>query len=328
MNFNFSEVVMRLEEFIVDAVIMVPLLLIAVIVFFAMLFLAGYIKNLVMRLVRASHRPAGLGLLLGRLARWTVIGLGAMLAALIVFPGFTAGELVQLLGATGLALGFAFRNIFEDFLAGILLLLTQPFEIGDQIRLDSHEGTIESIETRSTSILTYDGRRLIVPNSELLTNIVVVNTAYPARRIEHDVGIGYGDDIQLARQVILDTLDSLDTVLKEPKPEALVTDLADHAVVIRMRWWITPPRRIDSLETRDRVLGKIRVALLENGIDLPFPTRQILFHDQTEATDGDRRRQREGWPPVDGESPEPRGIASALHTLGRAQSTGQGIEEP
>jgi small conductance mechanosensitive channel len=328
MTFDFSEVVLRLEDFFVEAIIMVPMLLIAVLVFLAMLLFAGHLKNLVIRLVRASRRPASLGLLLGRLARWTVIGLGAMLAALIVFPGFTAGELVQLLGATGLALGFAFRNIFEDFLAGILLLLTQPFEIGDQIRLDNHEGTIESIETRSTAILTYDGRRLVVPNSDLLTNIVVVNTAYPARRIEHDVGIGYGDDIQLARRVMLDTLDSLDTVLKEPKPEALVTDLADHAVVIRIRWWITPPRRIDSLETRDRVLGKIRVALLENGIDLPFPTRQILFHDQTEATDGDRRRQREGWPPAGGEAPEPRGIANALHAVGRLQSGGHAPDEP
>ena len=319
MNFDFSEVMMRLEAFLVDAVIMVPMLLVAVIVFFAMLLLAGYVKNVVNRVVRASRRPESVALLLGRLARWTVIGLGAMLAALIVFPGFTAGELVQLLGLTGLALGVAFRNIFEDFLAGILILMTQPFEIGDQIRLDSYEGTIESIGTRSTAIFTYDGRRLVVPNSDLLTNVIVVNTAYPARRIEHDVGIGYGDDIQMARQVILETLDSLDTILKDPKPEALVTDLADHAVVIRMRWWITPPRRIDSLETRDRVLGKIRVALLENGIDLPFPTRQILFHDQTEATDGDRRYQREGWPGVGGEAPEPRRIADAISAAGRSQ---------
>ncbi len=322
MDLNFQEVVLRLEEFLVDAIVMIPLLLVALLVFVLALILANYIKNAVMRLVRASRRPESLVLLLGRLARWTVIVLGTMLAALIVFPGFTAGELVQLLGLAGLALGVAFRNIFEDFLAGILLLITQPFKIGDQIVLDNHEGTIESIETRSTSIYTYDGRRLVIPNSDLLTNVIIVNTAYSARRIEHDVGIGYGDDIQLARQVILETLDTLDTILKEPKPDALVVDLADHAIVIRVRWWITPPRRIDLLETRDRVLAKVRVALLENGIDLPFPTRQILFHDQTEATDGDRRYQREGWPPVAGEAPEPRGIADALSAIGRSPAPG------
>jgi small conductance mechanosensitive channel len=316
MDLNFSEVVVRLQEFLVDAIVMLPLLLIAILVFAITLLIANYIKNLIIRLVRASRRPKSLALLLGRLARWTVIVLGAMLAALIIFPGFTAGELVQLLGLAGLAFGVAFRNIFEDFIAGILLLLTQPFQIGDQIVLNDYEGTIESIETRSTAIYTYDGRRLIIPNSSLLTNVIVVNTAYPARRIEHDVGIGYGDDIQFARQVILDTLDSLDTVLKEPRPDALVVDLADHAVVIRIRWWITPPRRIDLLETRDLVLAKVRVALLENGIDLPFPTRQILFHDQTEATDGDRRKQREGWPPMAGEAPQSRGIANAIHAVG------------
>jgi small conductance mechanosensitive channel len=327
MDLNFSEVVARLQEFLVDAIVMIPLLLIAIIVFVLMLLLAGYVKNVVVRLVRASRRPESLALLLGRLARWTVIGLGTMLAALIVFPGFTAGELVQLLGLAGLALGVAFRNIFEDFLAGILILLTQPFRIGDQIVVGEYEGTIESIETRSTSIYTYDGRRLVIPNSKLLTNIIVVNTAYSARRIEHDVGIGYGDDIQLARQVILNTLDSLDAVLKEPRADALVVDLADHAVVIRIRWWITPPRRIDLLETRDMVLAKVRVALLENGIDLPFPTRQILFHDQTEATDGDRRLQREGWPPGAGEVPEPRRVVDALHAVARAQSSSPGRDE-
>ena len=83
------------------------------------------------------------------------------------------------------------------------------------------------------------------------------------------------------------------------------------SINLRVRWWIQPPRMHDALDARDQVITNVKKALAENGIDMPFPTRQILFHDQTEETDGDRTRQREGWPA--GKSPpKPRGIAAAL----------------
>lgn len=82
--------------------------------------------------------------------------------------------------------------------------------------------------------------------------------------------------------------------LKDPVADVLVLELAESSVNIRARWWIKPPRRIDDLLSRDKVISAIKQKLYENGIDLPYPTRQILFHDQTEETDGDRARQREG----------------------------------
>ena len=90
----------------------------------------------------------------------------------------------------------------QNFLAGILILLTEPFEINDQIVFKSFEGTVENIETRATTIRTYDGRRIVIPNAELFTNSVTVNTAFDKRRIEYDFGIGYGDDIDHAKQLI------------------------------------------------------------------------------------------------------------------------------
>jgi small conductance mechanosensitive channel len=109
---------------------------------------------------------------------------------------FQAGDLIQLLGISGVAIGFAFRDILQNFLAGILILLTEPFQIDDQIVFKGFEGTVENIETRATTIRTYDGRRIVIPNSELFTNSVTVNTAFDNRRLEYDVGIGYGDDIR------------------------------------------------------------------------------------------------------------------------------------
>ena len=254
-------------------------------------------------------------MVLGRLAQGAVILLGLFVALSIVVPTFRAGDLVQLLGISGVAIGFAFRDILQNFLAGILILLTEPFQIDDQIVFKNFEGTVENIQTRATTIRTYDGRRIVIPNAELFTNAVTVNTAFENRRVQYDVGIGYGDDIDQAKELILEAIASVDGVLREPSPDALVMELAGSSVNIRARWWIKPPRRADALDMQDKVLTAIKKKLFANGIDLPFPTQQILFHDQTEETDGNRSRQREGWPAGNKEVPKPRSIGGSLKTL-------------
>jgi small-conductance mechanosensitive channel len=163
-------------------------------------------------------------------------------------------------------------------------------------------------------------RNAIIPNAELFINSVTVNTAFDKRRLEYDVGIGYGDDIAEAKRIILEVLHNTQDILQDPPPEALVVDLAASTINIRARWWINPPRRADVLEAQDRVLTELNNQLVAAGIDLPFPTQQILFHDQTEATDGDRTRQREGWPAKQGNNPKPRNIASSLRQLTQSRN--------
>jgi small-conductance mechanosensitive channel len=235
-----------------------------------------------------------------------VIVVGLLVAAAVALPTFRPGDVIQVLGIGSVAIGFAFRDILQNFLAGILLLLTRPFRIGDQIVAGQLEGTVEDIQTRATFLKTYDGRRVVIPNAELFTNKVVVNTAFDKRRIEYDVGVGYGDDIDLARRVMVEAMRDCEGVLDEPPPEALVMEFAPSSVNIRARWWVSPPRIRDALDSRDEVLAAIKKKLNAHGIDLPMPTQQILFHDQTEETDGDRRRQREGWPAGPGEVPRPK----------------------
>jgi small-conductance mechanosensitive channel len=103
---------------------------------------------------------------------------------------------------------------------------------------------------RATTIRTYDGRRVVIPNAELFTNAVTVNTAFEKRRLQYDLGIGYGDDIGQARQLILEAMRGVDGVLSDPAPDALVVGLADSTVNIRARWWIQPPRRADALDNQ------------------------------------------------------------------------------
>ncbi|MFP3854511.1 MAG: mechanosensitive ion channel family protein [Anaerolineales bacterium] len=308
---DFQAAWSNLEEMINSLIASLPNLVIALIVLSLGYFLAKLLRRLAMRLVVRASLPPTARLVFGRLAQWTMMFIALLIALLILFPSFNAGQLIELLGIGGVAIGFAFRDIVQNFLAGILILLTQPFRINDQIIVGDYEGTVEDIQTRATYIKTYDGRRVVIPNSDLFTQSVIVNTAFPIRRIEQEVGIGYGDDIDQARRVILSALDQLDGVLKDPAPDIRVGALADFAVMLRLRWW-SESRRSDVVILEDQVLSLVKVQLSQAGIDLPFPTHHILFHDQTETTDGDRRRQREGWPAGADPAPEPNTIAGAI----------------
>ncbi|BBD69479.1 MscS mechanosensitive ion channel [Nostoc commune NIES-4072] len=322
MNAEISAAWDKVQSMINGFIALLPNLLLGLIVFILFLFIASRIKVVVKRLTRNRRSARNLGLVLGRLAQGITILIGLFIALSIVIPSFKAGDLVQLLGISGVAIGFAFRDILQNFLAGILILLTEPFQIDDQIVFKGFEGTVENIQTRATTIRTYDGRRIVIPNSELFTNSVTVNTAFDNRRLEYDVGIGYGDDIDQAKQLMLDAMHSVDEVLKDPAPDVLAMELAGSTVNIRVRWWVHPPRRADNLISRDKVITAIKKKLVANGIDLPFPTQQILFHDQTEETDGDRSRQREGWPAGKGEVPKPRRISDTLRLLAQKQDDG------
>lgn len=307
------------------SIVMLPNIILASVVFILFFFAARWLKLIVKRLTRRHRQARNLGMVLGRLAQGAVILIGLFVALSIVIPTFRAGDLVQLLGISGVAIGFAFRDILQNFLAGILILLTEPFQIDDQIVFKDFEGTVENIQTRATTIKTYDGRRIVIPNSELFTNSVTVNTAYESRRMEYDIGIGYGDDVEEAKQLMLEAIHSVDDVLRDPAPDVLVLELAESSVNIRARWWIKPPRRIDDLNSRDKVISAIKQKLyVENGIDLPYPTRQILFHDQTEETDGDRARQREGWPAGKREVPRSRSISDSLKQLASIRASRNG----
>ena len=267
----------------------------------------GRLTQLSVRRYAARRRRHGsLVLALGRLAYGAALVLGVLVAAVIVFPNFTPTTMLTSLGLGSLVLGLAFKDVLQNYLAGILLLFAEPFRPGDQIVYGAFEGTVEDVQPRATFVRTYDGRRVIIPNADLFTGSVTVNTAHDTRRVEYDVGIGYSDDIGRAREIILEAVRSTGSAETHPLPEALVVDLAPSGVNIRVRWWIRPPLIRETFDARDRVLQAIKERLQSAGIDLPYPTTQVLFHDQTEATDGDRRAQREGWPAGSGPVPGPR----------------------
>lgn len=287
---------------------MLPLVGIGIVVFLVFWLIASVVRKGLENYVRKRDQYSGAAIAFSRLAYIGIILFGLMVAVTVAFPSITPAKLFSALGIGGVAIGFAFKDIFQNLLAGILILVRQPFKVGDEITSGEFTGTVENIETRATFIKTYDGKRIIVPNSKIYTEPVTVITAYNILRSEYDVGIGYGDDIGEARKLALEAVKGVEGVLSDPAPDVLLWDLAGFSQNLRVRWW-TDPVRGNVVQVKDSVLEAVAKRLSEAGIDLPFPTNVVLFHDQTESTDGDRTRQREGWPAGDN-PPQARPIGS------------------
>ena len=236
----------------------IPRLLIATVVV-VVLFYIGKLFRVALMAGRDRWRGReNLELAVSRIFQSLVIAISLLIGATVVFPTVTAGGLIQLLGISGIAVGFAFKDIFQNFLAGILLLVTEPFSIGDEISVTGFEGTVEDVQTRATIIRTFDHRRVVVPNATLFTQSVVVNTAFAVRRSDYDLTVPSAMDIGTLKQSISERLDSsVEGVSRAPAPEVLVLKIDPTNTTLRISWW-TSPRQRESLAVQDRVLQAVR----------------------------------------------------------------------
>ena len=253
----------------------IPYLIVASLVFVIFWVLSVFFKKAVTRILGSRKHHQNLVTVFRRVGSALILFLGFMVAMIIAVPSFTPGKLIGALGIGSVAIGFAFKDIFQNLLSGILLLLSEPFRIGDQIISGNFEGTVEDIQIRATTIRTYDGRKVVIPNSQLYTSTMTVNTAYSQRRLEFDVGIGYENNIIDAQQVILSVLKAAPTVSKLAEPSVIATALADSSVVLRVRWFIDDGTQTNRVASINEVIILVKEALEEANISIPFP---VIVH--------------------------------------------------
>lgn len=253
----------------------IPYLIVASLVFVIFWVLSIFFKKAVTRILGSRKHHQNLVTVFRRVGSALILFLGFMVAMIIAVPSFTPGKLIGALGIGSVAIGFAFKDIFQNLLSGILLLLSEPFRIGDQIISGNFEGTVEDIQIRATTIRTYDGRKVVIPNSQLYTSTMTVNTAYSQRRLEFDVGIGYENNIIDAQQVILSVLKAAPTVSKLAEPSVIATALADSSVVLRVRWFIDDGTQTNRVASINEVIILVKEALEEANISIPFPVTTL-----------------------------------------------------
>jgi len=215
-------------------------------------------------------------LLIGRLCYGAVWVIGAIIALGVLGLNFAA--LLGTLGLTSVAIGFSLKDVLSNYISGVILLAARPFRIGDQVVIDVFEGTITQIQLRATTIQTYDGRRVYIPNQEVFQSSITNNTASPVRRSSVMVGIDYDADIAQALKVIKDSVGQIEGVETQPEPLVLVRELAASTVNLETMFWVNS-RRQSFLEVTSRVLDTIKRSLQEADIEMPTDIYTVRFQD-------------------------------------------------
>ncbi|ENV10168.1 MULTISPECIES: mechanosensitive ion channel family protein [Acinetobacter] len=265
----------------------IPYIGIAITVFIIFWLLTKLFKLFIRKtLENRSYTRQNLVLVLNRVGSTFIIFFGFLIALVIAIPGFTPSQLIGALGIGSVAIGFAFKDIFQNLLSGILILISEPFRIGDDIVVNGLEGNVEDIQIRATFLRSPDGRRIVIPNATVYTSAVTVNNAYQRRRCEFVVGIGYEDDMQKAKKIILDILDRNLNVLSQPGFSVNVTALADFSINLTVRWWVNTTETTTSASISE-IQELVVTAFDEKGISIPYPVQEVKVYrgDQSELSD-------------------------------------------
>ena len=260
-----------------------PQILAGLVVLLLFLMVARLTRWLVRSTLR-RHDPS-LAQMVGTLAYVGLLGLGLMAAFWVMLPTFNFADIFASLGLTGLILGFALKDLIENFVAGLLILWRRPFRVGDQIIAGAYEGTVVEINFRSTVLKTYDGVKVYVPNGKAFTEPLENKTGYSERRTTVILGIDQGASIARAREVILRTLGQTEGVLADPPPEVFFDAIGDFSNNLHVRYWTRPPTRLSELTTKSEVTERLYGALVEAGISFPYPIQTVRLQ-QLQPADG------------------------------------------
>lgn len=262
-----------INQFVNTLITSIPNLITAAVIFLASLYLAGLVSKLLCRVLEKREAAPGITHLLAQVVRWTIIVLGTITALQRFFDvtAFLAG-----LGILGFTIGFALQNIMQNFAAGIILLLQQPFKIGDVVNVAGFDGTILQMDLRTTEMKTLDGRIVILPNGDILAGAIVNYTRAKRRRVELPVGISYSSEPVAARKVVMEAIRDVPGFVSEPEPMIVFHTFAGSSIDMTAYFWV------DTAETnpilaKDAAFGLVKAALEKNGIEIPFPITTVYM---------------------------------------------------
>jgi len=207
-------------------------------------------------------------------------------AVLIVFVviaalnqlGIQTTSLIAILGAAGLAVGLALPGSLSNFAAGVLMIIFRPFKSGDYIEGGGVSGTVEDVQIFTTQLITPDNKLIIVPNGKIMSDNIINYSAKDTRRLELVIGVGYGDDLDLARRVLQGVIDKEERILKNPAPMIAVKELADSSVNFVVRPWVNSG---DYWGVYFDLVENIKKSFDREGVSIPFPQRDVHLFQQS-----------------------------------------------
>lgn len=207
----------------------------------------------------------------------------AVMLVLVIFTALTAlgiptTSMFAMLGAAGLAVGLAIKDSLSNIAAGVMLIVLRPFRAGDHVVIGGQEGIVQEIRVFQTWLRSFDHRVLILPNSQIATAEIINYSMLPLRRMEVSVGVGYSDDLKLARTLLLQIARDNTLIVDDPAPVVRVMALADSSITLTLHAFA---RNEDYMDARSQVVEAVRDVLTANGINIPFPQRDLHLHYPT-----------------------------------------------
>jgi small conductance mechanosensitive channel len=254
----------------------IPNLLTALGIFVVSLYFAKVLGRILGRVLKAREAPEGVSQLLTQLVYGAVIVVGVITALQRFFDvtAFLAG-----LGILGFTVGFALQDVMKNFAAGVILLIQQPFHIGEFIGVSGFDGTVLEIDLRATEMRALDGRIVNIPNADILSSPIINYTRASRRRIEISVGVGYGTDTEVARRVVLESIQNVHGYMSEPAPLIGFSNFGDSALELNTYFWIDTSKT-NPMAAKDAAFSLVKNALDKQGIDIPFPIRTVYMQSE------------------------------------------------
>lgn len=280
-GFHVDAALARMTEAGYRILAAMPLLLLSVL----LVWLAWLIGRWLSRRAVFDHvvrRNAFLRDLVRTTVRTVVFGLGLLAALEIMNATALVGAVLGTAGVLGVALGFAFKETLENYLAGILMSLRQPFAPRDHLVIDGQEGVVIAMTSRATILMTLDGNHLRLPNAMVFRSVMLNYTRNPSRRFEFDVGVGVGEDLVLAQAIGTETLRRLDGVMDKPPARAYISGLGDSNVLLRFHAWVDQ-RSHDFLMVKSEGIRTVKLALERSGMDMPEPIYRVQITERAGA---------------------------------------------
>ncbi len=279
-----DEIVKKLHEYYKAFLQSIPRIGLAILIIIIGIIVAGWLTGIFKKRVIRHSQDALMGDFLSKAVRLILIICILLLALHAGGLSGIAGAIMATAGASAVVLGFAFKDIIENFLAGIILAFNRPFNINDTVQIEAIFGKVFSMEFRYTKILTFDGRSVYIPNADVLKKPVINFTEGGYYRNEFIVGVSVSHDIEQAKQIIMNCINSDDKVVKDSQHINFVVedDLAGGIINLKAMFWVTTDDfRVGTLQVRGRIIQKVKKALENEAIGLPANVTEFKLHGST-----------------------------------------------
>lgn len=269
-----------LQQLLVDFLTMLPSLIAALVVFAVGLYLASIVRRLVRRgLERRTDNPQPITLL-SQMSYWLVVIIVAAISLQMV--GFNLTAFLAGLGVAGITIGFALQDVSKNFIAGILMLIQQPFEIGEFIEVGGYSGTVEAIDLRATQVRTTDGKLVLIPNGEVMISPITNFSQAETRRVAISTGVAYDSDPESVRQASLAAISGIQGLLSEPAPKVLFENFGSTTMDLTLYFWIDTSQT-NVANAKDAGLNALKDAFDDAQIDMPMPGQTVYLVQQQSA---------------------------------------------